>query len=220
MSEPIYLIYKHTSPSGKSYIGLTKNLTIRNRVHKLPSSKCFAFSAAIKKYGWELFTTEILSNQLTLKEANVLEAQFIIKYNTLAPHGYNLRAGGDVNILSEETRAKLIANNTNRGKHKSAETKAKMSALRKGKKQTAEHIEKAAVTRRGKACSENRRAAISLSKQNISAETRSKLAIAATGRVMSKELIQKRQATREKNRLLKLKTSHYNEVNRWESLNP
>lgn len=41
MSNNIYLIYKHTSPSGKSYIGLTNNYQRRCREHK-SSNICIA----------------------------------------------------------------------------------------------------------------------------------------------------------------------------------
>lgn len=102
-----YLIYKHTSPSGKSYIGQTKNLDRRNTYHKSSRSRCVNFYNAIKKYGWESFVTEILADHLTIDEANILEQRYIVNYNTLAPNGYNLTTGGNNKVVSDITRQRL-----------------------------------------------------------------------------------------------------------------
>lgn len=90
-----YLIYCHTSPSGKRYIGQTKNYNKRCLDHKCRKNKgCPAFFNAIQKYGWDSFKHEILKDNLTLHEANILEKYYIKDYNTLAPNGYNLQTGG------------------------------------------------------------------------------------------------------------------------------
>lgn len=104
MSASIYLVYKHTSPSGKSYIGVTSNYDARNAAHIKCDSKCRAFSAAIKKYGWNNFLHEILYNGLTLDQANYREQQCINEYGTLAPTGYNLLSGGHVQQHHTETK--------------------------------------------------------------------------------------------------------------------
>jgi group I intron endonuclease len=129
MTESIYthLIYKHTSPSGKSYIGQTKDYAARCGQHQLESSRCAAFKAAIKKYGWNNFTHEILVDQITLEEANTLEVFYIAEHRSLSPNGYNLTTGGKVCKMSKETVAKLSA------RIYSDESKAKMSAAGKGK---------------------------------------------------------------------------------------
>ena len=90
----LYLIYCHTSPTGKKYIGQTNNYNRRCSEHKLASKSCPAFHSAIIKYGWINFTHEILADGLTIDEANILEEYYISKYNTLAPNGYNLQTGG------------------------------------------------------------------------------------------------------------------------------
>lgn len=89
-----YLIYKHTSPSGKSYIGQTGAFKRRTQEHLSSKSCCRAFLKAIQKYGWESFTHEILAQELTLDEANRLEKKYIVEHNTLVPNGYNLTSGG------------------------------------------------------------------------------------------------------------------------------
>ncbi|RWZ87180.1 MAG: GIY-YIG nuclease family protein [Hydrotalea sp. AMD] len=112
MSESIYLIYKHTSPSGKSYIGLTNNYQRRCNEHK-SSTGCMAFNNAIQKYGWDNFHHEILIENLTLDEANMLESKLIQSHNTLYPNGYNLREGGSHHSFSTETSQKM--SNTRKG---------------------------------------------------------------------------------------------------------
>lgn len=91
-----YLIYKHTSPSGKSYIGYTKNLKRRNREHSSASGLSPAFHNAISFYGWENIQTEILEERLILEEAKELE-KFYIKFFNTRMEGYNCTDGGDGN---------------------------------------------------------------------------------------------------------------------------
>jgi len=127
-----YLVYKHTSPSGKSYIGITKNLTERNKTHKQTTS-CNAFAAAIKKYGWDNFTHEILVEGLTLEEANAMEKQLITEHNTLTPYGYNLRGGGEGGgAQSEESREKI--RQARKANPISPEQQKRMAVARTGRK--------------------------------------------------------------------------------------
>lgn len=105
------VIYKLTSPSGKSYYGKTKHtLDYRWNQHVKKSlnytSKCHALSSAIRYYGYERFTTEVvlICNDELL---NYYETKFIQLYNTLAPNGYNLTIGGDGVIMTDEIRGKL-----------------------------------------------------------------------------------------------------------------
>jgi group I intron endonuclease len=125
-----YVIYKHTSPSGKSYIGQTNNYDRRCSQHK-SSVDCRALSAAIKKHEWDNFQHEILMEGLSLEEANQWESALILKHNTLAPAGYNLRTGGLNSSPSDETKAKIST--TKKGVLKSDETRAKMSEAKKAK---------------------------------------------------------------------------------------
>jgi group I intron endonuclease len=126
-----YLIYKHTSPSGKSYIGQTNNYKRRCNAHKHKSSQCLAFAKAINKHTWDAFTHEILHENLTIEQANELEAKLIAEHNTLAPNGYNLRSGGLNSTHSVEARAKMSL--ANLGKSKSPEGMAKRTLSRNAK---------------------------------------------------------------------------------------
>ena len=71
MIELTFSVYKHTSPSGKSYIGQTSNYDRRCKEHR--GSKGKAFGTAIKKYGWDSFTHHVLVAGLTLDDANSKE---------------------------------------------------------------------------------------------------------------------------------------------------
>jgi len=132
-----YTIYMHTSPSGKSYIGQTKNTKQRDAAHRIPSSRCTAFKNAIAKYGWENFSHTILADGLTLSEANALEEQLIARHNTLAPHGYNLRSGGENQLMSDDTKQKL--SNMRRGKQRTPEHQAKLNEAARQRVRTPEH---------------------------------------------------------------------------------
>ena len=68
----MYKVYKYTSPSNKIYIGITsKTLNERARYDGSGYKECKAFWRAIKKYGWENFTSEILAQELTEEEAKI-----------------------------------------------------------------------------------------------------------------------------------------------------
>lgn len=63
-----YCVYKHTSPSGKVYIGQT-SINPLDRWQNGKGYKKQAFYNAIKKYGWENIKHEILYDNLTKEEA-------------------------------------------------------------------------------------------------------------------------------------------------------
>jgi hypothetical protein len=110
-SNTINTIYLPTSPSGKIYIGQTTNLKRRLRAHKnSPKRKdvgCPALTPAIKKYGWESFTIDILFEGTdNLLPLDYSEKYFINLYKSNQPHrGYNLTTGGQ---LSEGYSAKKV----------------------------------------------------------------------------------------------------------------
>ena len=88
----MYTVYKYTSPSNKIYIGITCNsLTMRAGNNGERYDKCPIFNKAIKKYGWENFTCEILAQELTEEEAKRLEKYYIKLYDSRNPNkGYNI----------------------------------------------------------------------------------------------------------------------------------
>ncbi|MCP1335136.1 GIY-YIG nuclease family protein [Futiania mangrovi] len=107
-------VYLITSPSGKQYVGQTTDrLSARWRSHVWDAlnrpAGCRAVAHAIRKYGADAFSVEMLHESDDLDELNRLEAFEIAQRGTLAPGGYNLRTGGDNSLPSDETRARQTA---------------------------------------------------------------------------------------------------------------
>ena len=116
-----YTVYKHISPSGKIYIGITK----RKPEYRWNKGKGYRedqllFYRAIKKYGWNNFTHEILYTGLSEKDAKNIEISLIRQYKSLGM-SYNITDGGDGGRGLHNKRKKM-----------SDETKLKMSKSRKG----------------------------------------------------------------------------------------
>ena len=129
-----YLVYKHTSPSGKVYIGITYK-TIQERKNDGYGHNAH-FRNAIKKYGWDNFKHEIMAEGLTLEEAHRLEKDLIEAMHSTNRHsGYNISPGGDAPFKglkhTEATKAKI--SKANKGKVVSLETRQRLSLALKGK---------------------------------------------------------------------------------------
>ena len=144
----MYIVYKHTAPNGKCYIGMTcQTLNRRTRDGK-GYAGCSAFENAITKYGWENFSHEILEEWLTFEEACEKEKEYIRKFKSLTTqNGYNLEAGGRAFCeVSAETREKISRIQAGRERPKlSEEAKEKIRQARIGKKsppRTEEHCRK------------------------------------------------------------------------------
>ena len=106
------LVYKATSPSGKSYVGITStSLRSRQLTHKrdaLRYNKKFTFHSAIRKYGWHNIKWEILEKVDSWELAQKREIFFISELDTYR-NGYNMTLGGDGHRgfkQSEETKLK------------------------------------------------------------------------------------------------------------------
>ena len=107
MNRNNYCVYKHTSPSGKVYIGITG----RKPSERWKDGKGYKhqkyFYNAIKKYGWNNFEHEILIDHITREEAKekldihfLDEQQFIEQYHSyFEEHGYNISKGGVGSIV-------------------------------------------------------------------------------------------------------------------------
>ena len=90
----IYLI--RNLINGKCYIGKTINLKRRIYEHFMGHSEgCKLLSRAIKKYGKENFSVEILHEGIIPELLDEFEIQAIKEHNTKAPRGYNLTDGGE-----------------------------------------------------------------------------------------------------------------------------
>ena len=142
-----FCVYRHTSPNGKSYIGQTRDYKLRCRTHQSLKGGCTAFFSAIKKYGWDSFSHDIIMEGLSFEDANELEAFLIAEAGTIAPGGYNLRSGGDSSRHSAASRAKI--GKANKGHVHSPEARAKMSKSGKGRIFSAEHRARIGMAQRG-----------------------------------------------------------------------
>ena len=94
-------IYKHTSPSGKSYIG--KSLAIKGKRWKEHVNAAYdekykeynyPLQQAIRKYGEDTFEHEILEDDVPEELLSELEVLYIEKHNTFYD-GYNQTKGGE-----------------------------------------------------------------------------------------------------------------------------
>lgn len=99
-----YSVYKHTSPNGKVYIGITKRIP-KHRWGKngrgYRNNKYFY--SAIIKYGWDSFTHEILYSGISKEEAQRMEIDLISKYNSAnGDFGYNLSLGGEAGFYNKD----------------------------------------------------------------------------------------------------------------------
>jgi group I intron endonuclease len=106
----VYLITN--TINGKRYVGQTiAPLERRWQQHKKLSAAPY-LHAAIKKYGEDNFTIEAICEPPTIELMNEFEAEYIERYRTLAPNGYNLTKGGVAPKHHEATRKKMSASHT------------------------------------------------------------------------------------------------------------
>jgi group I intron endonuclease len=130
-------IYCITSPSGKRYIGQTeRNYEKRWNEHCKCLKSCIILENAIQKYGKENMKFEVLL-MINNEYLDEYESKFIDLYNTLEPHGYNIRTGGDKGKHSDASKqrmrdAKLGEKNHNFGKPREDATKLAISVAKSG----------------------------------------------------------------------------------------
>ena len=157
------VIYKITNLlNGKAYVGQTiQNLNKRLSRHRNDDRP--GISQAIKKYGWENFSVEVLEECENREQLNEREIFWIAKLNTKTPNGYNLTIGGKgggEHIVTDEMRKKL--SESHMGYKVKEETKAKISATMKakgikppswkGRHHTEKSLKKISAINKGKSC--------------------------------------------------------------------
>jgi len=130
----VYLVTNRLD--GKQYVGVSNNLRKRWHGHCSYEKKCKSYMKhAIHAHGYENFAISILMLG-TKEECMLAENDFIEKYNTLAPHGYNLRGGGEGAIVTKTGEKHPLYKTP-----MTEERKKKISASLKGRKLTPEHVE-------------------------------------------------------------------------------
>lgn len=108
-----YIVYKHTAPNGKVYIGQTKK-TVSDRWKDGKGYTCHHhgyFWKAIEKYGWDNIKHEVLYDNLTKELADFYEQYFIEVYkSTNREYGYNCQSGGSRNYKYSDEAKRRISN--------------------------------------------------------------------------------------------------------------
>lgn len=104
-----YIVYKHTAPNGKCYIGMTKQSAKKRWQNGLGYRTQIRFYRAIEKYGWDNFAHEVLYTGLSFEEAEQRECELIALYNSSDKNfGYNITNGGNGSKeITEENREKM-----------------------------------------------------------------------------------------------------------------
>lgn len=112
-----YTVYKHMTPSGKVYIGITGKDVNKRWLNGRGYKRNNHFWNAIKKYGWENISYEILASNLSREEACEAEKMYICMFQSAdQSKGYNLTFGGE------------------KGAKHTAESRKKLSDSRKGQR--------------------------------------------------------------------------------------
>ena len=142
MNKNTYCVYRHTSPSGKSYIGITGLKPEFRWNGGMGYSPRTIFGCAIQKYGWNNFKHEIIYNCLSERGAKEKEILLIKELRTTErQYGYNETFGGEGANGYKHTEKTLEhlreinsgENNPLYGMTASLETREKMSAAHRGK---------------------------------------------------------------------------------------
>lgn len=90
-----YKVYYHCTPSGKYYIGITRQTVGQRWKHGEGYKQSVAFYNAIQKYGWDNISHEVIASNLTKQEACNFEKLLIKILNTTDKnYGYNIAIGG------------------------------------------------------------------------------------------------------------------------------
>lgn len=112
-----YIVYQHTTPSGKVYIGQTCQNPNERWQNGRGYNGCKLFYNSIKKYGWNDIEHKILHTGLTKEKADILEKMYI-QFFKRKNISLNITDGGEGTT----------------GHHHSLEARQKMSEANKGKR--------------------------------------------------------------------------------------
>lgn len=124
------IIYLITSPSGKYYVGQTRQSLEKRWKQHIDASKreyknnCKVLNKALRKYGDKHFKIEILEECID-EELDTKECFYIEKYNSLVPNGMNIKNGGLTGTHNDDTKKKI--SDSLKGREVSLETRLKLS---------------------------------------------------------------------------------------------
>lgn len=144
-----YLVYKLTNTiNGKAYIGITsRDESFRWSEHKVRAKQGLRGSRlydAIRKYGPDAFSREVIATASTEDESRELERRYIQEFDTYE-NGYNSNLGG-YGFLHFPEHIRIKIGQAQKGKIIPPETRKKMSLAKLGDskcaKQFGEHTQK------------------------------------------------------------------------------
>lgn len=145
----MYQVYKITCAiNGKVYIGYTsKGADVRFQMHidNARWKRKAALYDAIRAYGNEAFSVEVLDECADHAAACASEIKHIEANQCIIPHGYNMTRGGDGVPLHPE----IIARAAEKKRGKFTASQAAAAEKRKGKPLSAEHRAKLSMSRKG-----------------------------------------------------------------------
>lgn len=139
----LYIV--HCVLTDKYYVGQTKRTLhwrwyfhIREALNEKHKASRSHFHAAIRKYGHAAFEPTLIADNITsIDKLNEMEKLWIWVLRANDPtFGYNIGVGGEGVTLTSEVREKMrlakLGKTWNRGKKRTAEARAKMSASHRG----------------------------------------------------------------------------------------
>lgn len=104
-------IYKWThKDTGKCYIGQSIQSPNQRRLEHINDSKytkkTYHFHNALRKYGIDAFTWEVIDTASSLDELNLLEEKYVNLYDSIN-NGFNIRQAGKNKLHSEESKKRM-----------------------------------------------------------------------------------------------------------------
>ena len=173
MTRAVVYLLVNTS-NGKKYVGKTKKTLAKrweDHCRAVARGSKYAIHRAIRKYGQNVFTREVLGEYRSEAKALAAEKRWIAKLKTMGAGGYNMCAGGRGAI----------------GYRMTAEARVKLRNFAKGRDMSAV-LAKSIESRKKNGLSAKAKANISAAQRKrhrehpISVETRRKLSVANKGR--------------------------------------
>ena len=96
--------------SRRCYIGQTIQNPNRRRLEHIADSRHtpreYHFHNALRKYGIDAFTFEVIDTASTLEELNLLEEKYVEQFDSIN-NGFNIRQAGGNKLHSEESKQRM-----------------------------------------------------------------------------------------------------------------
>ena len=104
-------IYKFTHiATDRCYIGQTIQSPNQRRLDHICDSKYttkeYHFHNALRKYGVDAFTFEVIAEANSLEELNLLEEKYVQEFDSIN-NGFNIRQAGNNKLHSEESKKRM-----------------------------------------------------------------------------------------------------------------